>query len=160
MNPVIIKKENVFCVYLPEWNVGAEGKTLDEAYSAFELKLTEMRQQSDKFGLATVSPDSYPKMRNQGLLREISVFFIKVGTATFAILLVAILLLPHIGAAVRSQISPIPEGRMKKIAVEIPTKINAKFDNLSPDEERELIKQWSKLWKRTEPYRKIFTDKN
>ncbi len=155
-HPTVIRGENSFCVYLPEWNVSGEGRTLQEAWAQYEERIQEAQERAGKFGLATSSPESWPTIRNFSVLRDLSLFFTKIATAAFAVVLVGILLLPHITAALKSQINPLPEGTFKRLAIETPAKLNEKFDRLSPEEQQQLIHQWGKLWKRTAPFREIF----
>ena len=154
-HPVIINKNNMFCVYLPEWNLSGEGKTLEQAYQEFEGQKKAFLSRSEKYSLATISPEPYPTLKRAKLYHELVLFFIKVATAAFAIIFVGILLLPHIGAAVRNQILPSLDNPLNRIVIDLPTKINERLDRITPEEKEKIKEQWEKLFKRTAPVREM-----
>ncbi len=148
-NPEILRKDGAFCVFLPEWNLGAEAATLEEAYRKFEEQRLAMETRAQKFGLSDVSPEPYPAARRRGLLEELGVFFLKTATLTFAVIFVGILLLPHIGAAVRNQVAPTAMGKLNQWALDFPAKLNARLDRVTPEEQQQMLEQWGKLLRRS-----------
>lgn len=156
--PEIIHREGMYCVYLPEWNLSADGKTLDEAYQKFEVQRKSIQERAKKFGLAEFPPEPFPKIRSLNLYQELGLFFAKVATFTFAVLFVLILLLPHIGAAVKNQLAPTAIGKLNHWALDFPTKLNARLDRVTPEEKEKMIEQWKKLINRTTAVKNIMQE--
>ncbi len=154
--PEIICRDDSFCVHLPEWNISGEGRTLEEAYRHFEAQKNAMQERAKKFALAEFSPEPYPPIKRKRVLQELGLFFAKTVTLVFAVVFTLILLLPHIGAAVRNQIAPRAVGTLNHWALDFPKKINARLDRVTPEEQRQMMDQWERLLKRTAPIRTLF----
>ncbi len=157
-HPLIIQKDDSFCIFLPEWNIAGEGKTLEDAFRQFEMQKQSLQMRSAKYQLATISTEPYPALKRGKILQDLTLFFMKTVMATFAVILIGILLLPHIGAAVRNQIFPTSEGILNRWAIDFPTKLNNRLNRITPEEEEKMREQWSKLLKRTAPMRELLRD--
>lgn len=152
--PVIIKKEEGFCIYLPEWRISGEGTSLEDAYKQFEANKKAVELRSEKYGLATLATDPYPKISKRSFYHELTLSFAKSAIGAFALVLVIILLLPNIGAAFNHQIKniiPLELRNAKYWAIQFPAKINAQLDRVSPEEEVRIRREWGKLFERTTP---------
>lgn len=153
-NPIIIRKNDGFCVYLPEWKIGGEGASLEEAYLQFEANKKTVELRAEKFGLANLTPDPYPTLKNKSFYHELALSFVKSAIGVFATVLVIILLLPNIGAAVGYQIKNIIPSELrdpKFWAIQFPSQVNAKLDRLTPEEEEQMRREWNRLLVRTAP---------
>lgn len=153
-HPMILRRDDGFCVYLPEWNVSGEGVSLEEAFQQYELNKKAVELRAAKYGLATLSLEPYPALKRTAILRDLGMFFLKVATSAFAVILVVILLLPHIGAAFRHQISALVPAEFREYkywAIQLPTQLNARLDRLKPEEEQKMRDEWNRLLGRTAP---------
>jgi hypothetical protein len=155
-HPIILQRDNSFCVYLPEWKVSGEGASLDEAFQQYELNKRAAESRFAKFGLATVTPDPYPTLKRGAILQDLGLFFVKVASSAFAVILVVVLLLPNIGAAFgagfRHQfrgLFPSEFGEPKFWAIRLPSELNARLDRLKPEEQEQMRDEWNRLLGRT-----------
>jgi hypothetical protein len=154
INPIIIRRDNSFCVFLPAWNVSGEGKTIEEAYSEFEANRLAFEERSKTYGLAAATSSTFTLRRKSALWHELALFFTKTAVASAAVLVVVILLLPNIGAAARHQITAMIPATMKDPLfwmVQFPTKVNGRLDRLAPSDAEQMNKQWTKLIERSTP---------
>jgi hypothetical protein len=152
-HPIIIGRDNGFCVHLPELNVSGEGKTVEEAYREFTANLAAFKQLSKNYGLGTIGLQ-YAPVRKTALWRELSLFFTKTAVAAAAVIIVVVLLLPNIGAAVRHQVSAMVPATLKDPLfwmVQFPTKVNGRLDRMEPADSAQMNKEWSKLLDRSMP---------
>lgn len=152
-HPVIIRRDDGFCVHLAELNISGEGKTVEEAYRAFADNLAVFEQRRKKYGLPTAEP-RYTPMRKPALWRELLVFFTKTAVAAAAVVVVVVLLLPNLGAAVRHQASAMLPATLKDPLywmVQFPTKVNGRLDRMEPADAAQMNKEWSKLIERSTP---------
>lgn len=152
--PIIIRKNDGFCVYLPEWKVSGEGVSLEDAYQQFETNKKTVELRAEKYGLATLTPDPYPMLKKKWFYQELALSFVKSAISVFATVLVIILLLPNIGAAVGYQIKNLipTEFRDPKFwAIQFPSQVNARLDRLAPEEEEKMRNEWNRLLVRTAP---------
>lgn len=158
-HPMIIRKKDCFCVYLPEWKVSGAGASLEEAYRQFELNLKTVEAHAAEFGLSALTPEPYPLLRKSAVLQELALFFVKVASSAFIVILLVVLLLPNIAAALRhnlkemlpKEIIPIELKDPKYWAIQFPEQMNARLDRLKPEEEEQMRKEWNKLLGRTVP---------
>jgi len=152
-HPIIIGRDDGFCVHLAELNVSGEGKTVEEAYRAYTANLVAFEQRRSTYGLATVGPQ-YAPVRKAALWRELSLFFTKTAIAAAAVIIVVVVLLPNIGAAVRHQVSAMVPATLKDPLywmVQFPTKVNGRLDRMAPADAEQMNKEWSKLIDRSTP---------
>lgn len=152
--PIIIRKNDGFCVYLPEWKISGEGASLEDAYLQFEANKKTIELRAEKFGLATLTPDPYPTLKNKSFYQELTLSFVKSAISVFATVLVIILLLPNIGAAIGYQIKNIVPSELRNPkfwAIQFPSQVNAKLDRLTPEEEEQMRREWNRLLVRTAP---------
>lgn len=158
-HPVILRNDSGFCVYLPEWKVSGAGPSLEEAYQQFFYNFKAVEAHAKDFGLAALTPDPYPVLKGRAVFQELTLFFIKVAASAFIVILLVVLLLPNIAAALRhnlkemvpKEIIPIEFKDPKYWALQFPRKINERLDRLTPEEERQIRNEWSKLLGRTAP---------
>lgn len=153
-HPMILRRDDSFCVYLPEWNVSGEGASLAEAFQQYELNKKAVELRAAKYGLATIVPEPYPALKRAVILQDLGLFFLKVATSTFAVVLVVVLLLPNIGAAFRHQVRELVPAEFKEYkywAIQLPTQMNARLDRLKPEEEKQMNDEWNRLLGRTAP---------
>ena len=153
-HPIILQRGDGFCIYLPELNVSGEGKSLDEAYQQYELNKKALESRAAKYGLATLSLEPYPTLQRGAIFRELGLFFLKVATSAFAVVLVVILLLPNIGAAFRNQVTALVPAEFRESkywAIRLPAQLNARLDRLKPEEEQQMREEWNRLLIRTTP---------
>lgn len=153
-HPLIYRKGEDFCVYLPEWKVSGVGASLDEAYIQYERNLEMVRDRSAEFGLGDLSPEPNPIFKRREVLHELSLFFLKVASTAFIVILTVVLLLPNISAAFRHNLQAIWSAEMKDPkywALQVPEKLNAKLDRLSPEEEEKIRNEWGRLTGRILP---------
>lgn len=158
LTPIIIRKDDGFCVYLQEWNIGGDGETLEEAYGQYEQNKKSFEARTDKFGLDKINPEPFPSLKRGALLRDLTLYSTKAALASFAVILVVIILLPNIGSAVSHQLTSLlnivirPEFQKPRYwAIELPTKLNAQLDRLNPDEEAKMASEWNKFFMRADP---------
>ena len=92
------------------------------------------------------------------VLQELKLFFIKVASAAFTvILLLVVLLLPNITSALRhnlkemlpKEIIPVELLDPKYWALQFPAQMNAGLDKLKPEEEEKMRDDWNRLLGRT-----------
>ncbi len=153
-HPFIIAADGGFCVHLPEWNVSGEGTTVEEAYRNFEINRAAFEQRSQKYGLSSATASSYAIVRKPLFWQELSLFFMKTGVAAAAVIIVVVLLLPNLGAAVRHQVEALVPATLKDPlfwAVQLPTKINGRFDRMEPADREQMNREWNKLIDRSAP---------
>lgn len=158
-HPLIIRGENNFCVYLPEWKVSGVGVSLQDAYTQFEKNFKAVQENAADFGLAALTPEPYPMLRKGVVLQELTLFFVKVATSAFIVILLVVLLLPNIAAALRHNIKEmfpkeIIAAELKDPrywAVKFPAQMNARLDRLKPEEEEQMRNEWNRLLGRTVP---------
>lgn len=150
-HPIIVQRDGRFCVYLPEWRISGEGQSLEEAYRQYELNKHELEARSAKFELATVTPDPFPTVKKGVILHDLGLFFVKSAFSAFAVILVVVLLLPNIGAAFRHQVRELLPLDPKFWAIQVPSQLNARLDQLKPEEEDQMRNEWNRLLERTAP---------
>ena len=152
-SPAIIAGANGFCVHLAELNISGEGTTVGEAYRRFTENLAAYEQRSKVYGVAAVG-STYTPMRKLVLWQELSLFFTKTALAATAVIVVAVLLLPNIGAAVRYQASAMVPATLKDPLywmVQFPTKVNRRLDRMEPADAAQMNSEWNKLIDRSTP---------
>jgi len=150
--PIIIRNDNSFCIYLSELNIRAVGDSISEAYAQFESKLREEELQAEEFGLNTFKAEPNPSLKRKNLLHELAMFGTKVAVSAFATILVVVLLLPNISAALKHNIReaiPMELRDPRYWALQFPEQINARLDRLKPEEEAQIQKEWGRLIGRT-----------
>ena len=158
-HPLIIRKADSFCVYLPEWRVSGVGPSLEEAYQQFEQNCQAIEQTAEEFGLATLTPEPYPLVKRRAILQDLALFYVKVASSAFIVILLVVLLLPNIAAAVRhnlkamlpKEIIPVELKDPKYWAHQFPAQMNERLDRLTPEEEEKMRNEWNKLLSRTIP---------
>jgi hypothetical protein len=158
-HPVIIRKLDSFCVYLPEWKVSGVGNSLEEAYLQFEQNLKAVEAHAAEFGLSALTPEPYPVLTRGAVLQGLALFFVKVASSAFIVILLVVLLLPNIAAALRhnlremlpKEIIPVELKDPKYWALQFPAQMNARLDRLKPEEEEQMRYEWNKLLGRTLP---------
>ena len=151
--PIIIARDNGFCVHLPEMNIRGEGQTVEEAYRQFTANLAGYGQRSKTYGLAAAGP-LYTPLRKSALWQELSLFLTKTAVAAAAVIIVVVLLLPNIGAAIRHQVSAMVPATLKDPLfwmVQFPTKVNGRLDRMEPADAAQMNREWSKLIERSTP---------
>lgn len=155
-HPTIIQNENGYCVYLSEWRVSGVGETLDKAYEEFQENLREIELNNSNFGLAYLTLDPYPPIKNSDIRRELTLFFCKVAASVIIIIALVISLLPMINAALKNTLSQSAQGILstesrdpRYWAIKFPTDINARLDTITPDEREKMFKEWNQLITRT-----------
>ncbi len=158
-HPLIVRKADGFCVYLPEWRVSGVGPSLEDAYRDFENKMAAAELNATEFGLQALTPKAYPSLKKSAILQELVLFWIKVGSTAFIAILSIVLLLPNISAALRHNLKEIipkeifsPEFKDPRYwAIQFPSQMNARLDRLKPEEEAQMRNEWNKLLGRTVP---------
>ena len=150
-HPIIVQRDDSFCVYLPEWKISGEGASLEEAFRQYELNKRAIELRVAKFELATVTPEPYPTVKRAAILQDLSLFFVKAAASAFAVILVVVLLLPNIGAAFRHQVRELLPREPGFWAIQLPSKLNARLDRFKPEEEEQMRNEWNRLLERTAP---------
>jgi|GEM_PF-3826632 len=153
-HPVIVRKDDSFCVYLPEWKVSGVGPSLEEAYQQFEYNFETIEAHAFEFGLSALTPEPYPTLKRGAVLQELTLFLVKVASSAFIVILLVVLLLPNISAALRhnlKEIIPVELKDPKYWALQFPEQMNARLDRLKPEEEKKMRNEWSRLLGRTVP---------
>jgi hypothetical protein len=156
LHPTIIQNENGYCVYLSEWRVSGIGETLDDAYKQFQENLQLIQLNNSKFGIAYLTPESYPTIRNGDVKKDLMLFLIKVAACVFVSIALFIALLPMINAALKNTLKQSTQGIIsaesrdpRYWAVKFPTDINARLDTMTPEEREKMFKEWNQLITRT-----------
>jgi hypothetical protein len=150
--PIIIRSDSGFCVYLPELNIKGVGGSISDAYAQFESNFDKEEQQSTEFGLSAFKSEPYPSLKRKNLMHELALFGTKVAVSAFATILVVVLLLPNISAALKHNIReaiPMELRDPRYWALQFPEQINARLDRLKPEEEVQIQKEWGRLIGRT-----------
>jgi hypothetical protein len=158
-HPLIIRRQDSFCVYLPEWKVSGVGSSLEEAYLQFEQNLKAVEAHAVEFGLSALTPEPYPVLRKEAVLQDLALFFVKVASSAFVVILLVVLLLPNIAAALRHNLKEMLPKEMipaelkdpKYWVLQFPAQMNARLDRLKPEEEEQMRNEWNKLLGRTVP---------
>jgi hypothetical protein len=158
-HPVIIRKDDSFCVYLPEWKVSGVGDSLEAAYLQFEQNLKAVEAHAAEFGLSALTPEPYPLLKKRAVLQDLALFFVKAASSAFIVILLVVLLLPNISAALRhnlkemlpKEVIPAELKDPKYWAIQFPAQMNARLDRLKPEEEEKMRNEWNKLLGRTVP---------
>jgi hypothetical protein len=155
-HPTIIQNENGYCVYLSEWRVAGVGETLDDAYKQFQENLQLIQLNNSKFGIAHLTPDSYPTIKNGDVRQDLMLFLIKVAASVIVSIALFIALLPMINAALKNTLKQSTQGIIsaesrdpRYWAVKFPTDINARLDAMTPEEREKMFKEWNQLIIRT-----------
>ena len=153
--PIIIHNDDGFCVFLPGKDIVGEGSTLDEAYSNFREALAQRTNQEARYELADYSQDPVPYHRNTFFLRELGAFWLKVSTGIALACFVFVLLLPvmrtaiehHVAKVANTISSEMPFNPLSKKfwAINVPTKLNQQYSNLSAAELDQLKSEWGLL---------------
>jgi len=156
LHPTIIQNENGYCVYLSEWRVSGIGETLDGAYRQFQENLKLIQLNNSKFGLAYLTTDAYPTIKNGDIRRDLVLFFSKVAASVVIVIALVIALLPMINAALKNTLSQSTQGIIsaesrdpRYWALKFPTDINARLDAMSTEEREKMFKEWNQLITRT-----------
>lgn len=154
--PTIIKNANGYCVYLSEWRISGTGETLDGAYKEFQENLKLIQLNNSKFGLAYLTPDPYPIIKNGDIRRDLILFLSKVVASIVITIALVIALLPMISAALKNALSQSTQGIIsaesrdpRYWAIKFPTDINDRLDTMSPEEREKMLKEWNHLITRT-----------
>jgi hypothetical protein len=157
-NPIIIKNKNGFCIFLPEWKISGAGATLEDAYFEYNQSLKEKEDSFNKFGLATLSAEPYPNLKNADIRRDLILFLSKVALSTIIIIAVFIALLPIMRAALRDALTQSTQALIsaesrdpRYWALKFPTDINAKLNRMSPEDREKMLKEWNELLTQTSP---------
>lgn len=158
-HPFILRKEDSFCVYLPEWKVSGVGPSLEEAYQQFEKNCRAVEAHAEEFGLAALTPDAYPVLKRRAVLQDLGLFFVKVASSAFIVIVLVVLLLPNISAALRHNLKEMLPKEIisaelkdpKYWAVQFPAQMNARLDRLKPEEEEQMRNEWNRFLGRTVP---------
>lgn len=158
-HPMILRNQNGFCVYLPEWKISGVGESLEDAYLQFEQKIKAAKADAAEFGLAALTSEPYPVLTKAAVLQDLMLFFVKVASSSFIVILLVVLLLPNIAAAFRhnikemfpKEIIPAELKDPRYWAVQFPEQMNARLDRLKPEEEAQMRNEWNKLLGRTAP---------
>lgn len=151
--PIIIRNDNGFCIYLSELNIKAVGDSISDAYAQFERKIHEEDLRTEEFGLNTFKAEPYPSLKRKNLLQELAMFGAKVAVSAFTTILVVVLLLPNISAALKHNIRetiPMELRDPRYWALQFPEQINSRLDRLKPEEQKEIGAQWAKLRERVQ----------
>ena len=150
--PIIIHNDDGFCVFLPEKDIVGEGSTLTEAYSNFREALAQRTNQEARYELADYSQDPIPYHRNTFFLRELGAFWLKVSTGIALACFIFVLLLPVMRTAIEHHVTNIISSKIssnllsKKFwAINVPTKLNQQYSNLSAAELDQLKAEWGLL---------------
>ena len=149
--PIIIRNDSGFCVYLPELNIKGVGCSITDAYAQFEGNFDKEKLQSTEFGLSAFKSEPYPSLKRKNLLHDLALFGTKVAVSAFTIILVVVLLLPNISAAIKHNIReaiPMELRDPRYWALQFPEQINSRLDRLQPEEQKEIGAQWGKLVER------------
>jgi hypothetical protein len=155
-HPTIIQNENGYCVYLSEWRVAGVGETLDAAYKQFQENLQLIQLNNSKFGIAYLTPESYPTIKNGDVRKDLMLFLIKVAASVIVSIALFIALLPMINAALKNTLKQSTQGIIsaesrdpRYWALKFPTDINARLDAMTPEEREKMFKEWNQLIIRT-----------
>jgi hypothetical protein len=146
--PIIIRNDSEFCVYLPELNIKGVGGSISDAYAQFESNFHKEELQSAEFGLSALKSEPYPSLKRKNLRHELALFCTKVAVSAFTIILVVVLLLPNISAAIKHNIResiPMELRDPRYWALQFPEQINARLDRLKPEEKEQIQKEWKSL---------------
>ena len=153
--PIIIHNDDGFCVFLPGKDIVGEGSTLDEAYSNFREALAQRTNQEARYELADYSQDPVPYHRNTFFLRELGAFWLKVSTGIALACFIFVLLLPvmrtaiehHVAKVANTISSEMPFNPLSKKfwAINVPTRLNQQYSNLSAAELDQLKAEWGLL---------------
>ena len=151
--PIIIRINSRFCIFLPELNIKAIGNTIEEAYEQYEKKLQEENQLNADLDINALISEPYPTLKHKKLLHELAFFSVKVTISIFSFILVVVLLLPNISAAINHSIReaiPIELRDPRYWALKFPEQINARLERLKPEEQEQIGEQWAKLKERVQ----------
>lgn len=157
-NPLILKKNNSFCVYLPEWKISGVGLTLEDAYNEYSKNLKSTCDHFNKFGLSNLTSEPYPKIKNREIKRELTIFLSKVFLSSIVIVMIAVALMPIMSAALKDALKKTSDGLIsaelrdpRYWAVKFPSDINEKLDRMSEEERKKMLAEWNELLTRTSP---------
>jgi len=153
--PIIIDNDDSFCVFLPEKDIVGEGPTLNEAYSNFREVLAQRTNQEARYELADYSNDPFPYHRKTFFLRELGTFWLKVSTGVALACFILVLLLPVMRTAIEHHVAKVADTISNEIsfnllskkfwAINVPTRLNQQYSNLSAAELDQLKAEWQLL---------------
>ena len=152
-HPLIIRNNDSFCVYLPEWKVSGTGRSLDAAYLQFMNNMKAVANQNETFGLSALTPDPYPTLTKRAVIHDLSLFLVKIAASALILIFLIVILLPNLSASFHHAIKGVIKDP-KYWALDFPAKVNARLDSITPELEEKMIRDWKTLIERIAP---IFT---
>lgn len=149
-HPLIIRNNDSFCVYLPEWKVSGTGRSLDAAYLQFMNNMKAVENQNERFGLSALTPDPYPTLNKRAVIHDLSLFLVKIAASALILIFLIVILLPNLSASLQHTIKGVVKDP-KYWLLDFPSKVNARLDSITPGVEEKMIQDWKTLIERIAP---------
>lgn len=146
--PIISSSGSEYCVYSYKYGILGTGKSITDAYEEYKNKLSVQEELLENFGLSSRYSMNKPNAKSYEVINNLVSFFLKSIIASFAVVLVVILLLPHAGSSFRHQITSLLPNEIKSgkyWAIDVPSNINSKLDALSKEEQEKIVYEWRKI---------------
>ena len=150
--PVITHKKNgqYYC-YVPGTGVVTNSDKIEDAFQKLGEQISRLEGYRAELGL-DVAPNNKSAQFLKSIREDLLIFFIKTGIVALVAVLILVLFLPAFSAIVRHEVTAVlPETAPKKLLIELPEKINARFNSLSPDERRRFRESWQSLYDNLSP---------
>ena len=153
--PVILSKENEFCIYLPDKNIMCVGESLDDLYLEYEKLLAQRLSLEENYEINDSGHESPANLRYQRVFQELGVTLLKTTSVVIIAVFILVLLMPVIRASLShhtkkivAEFTPTISNELysaKYWAIEVPSRINERYDQLSVVEQDRMKEEWSKL---------------
>ena len=153
--PIILSKGSEFCIYLPDKNIVCVGESLDELYVEYEKILAQRLSLEENYEITGSGQEAYSNLRYQRVFQELGLTLLKTASVVLIAVFVLVLLMPVIRASLShhtktivAEFTPtIPNEfySAKYWAIEVPSRINERYDQLSVVEQDRMKEEWSKL---------------
>jgi len=153
--PVILSKENEFCIYLPDKNIMCVGESLDDLYLEYEKLLAQRLSLEENYEINDSGHESHANLRYQRVFQELGVTLLKTTSVVIIAVFILTLLMPAIRASLShhtkkivADFTPTISNELysaKYWAIEVPSRINERYDQLSVVEQDRMKEEWSKL---------------
>jgi len=153
--PVILSKGSEFCIYLPDKNIMCVGESLDELYFEYEKILAQRLSLEENYEINDSGHEFHPNLRYRRVFQELGVTLLKTASVVIIAVFILTLLMPAIRASLShhtkkivADFTPTISNELysaKYWAIEVPSRINERYDQLSAVERDRMNDEWSKL---------------
>ena len=130
-------------------------ESLDELYLEYQETLAQRLSLEESYEITGSGQEPYANLRYQRVFQELGVTLLKTASVVLIAVLIVVLLMPVIRASLShhtktivAEFTPTISNELysaKYWAIEVPSRLNERYDQLSVVEQDRMKKEWSKL---------------